>query len=45
MFLTVETLFIFNLDVLSVVQYRWRSLEATVKITLKTRNRKLKSKP
>jgi len=34
--LTVEKLFIFNLHVLSTVLYRWRSLEATVKIRLKT---------
>ena len=31
-------------DVLSMVLYRWRSLEATVKIRLKTRSRRLKSK-
>ena len=31
-------------DVLSVVLYRWRSLEATVKIRLKTRSRRIKSK-
>ena len=42
--LNVEKLFIFNLDVLSSVMFRWRSLEATVKIKLKTRSRKLKSK-
>ena len=42
--LNVEKLFIFNLDVLSVVQYRRRSLETTVKIRLKTRSRWLKSK-
>ena len=36
--------FIFNLGVLSMVLYRWRSLEATVKIRLKTRSRRLKSK-
>ena len=42
--LTVEKLFIINLDVLSSVLYRWRSLEATVRIRLKTRGRKLKSK-
>ena len=42
--LNVEKLFIFNLDVLSSVLYRWRSLEATVKIKLKTRSRRLKSK-
>jgi len=40
----VEKLFIFNLDVLSLVLYRWRSLEATVRIRLKTRGRRLKSK-
>ena len=43
--LNVEKLFIFNLDVLSMVWYRRRSLETTVKIRLKTRNRRLKSKP
>ena len=42
--LSVEKLFIFNLDVLSSVLYRWRSLEATVKIKLKTGSRRLKSK-
>ena len=42
--LNVEKLFISNLDVLSSVLYRWRSLEATVKIKLKTRSRRLKSK-
>ena len=42
--LTVEKLFIFNLDVLSTMLYRWRSLEATVKIRLRTRSRRLKSK-
>ena len=42
--LTVEKLFIINLDVLSSVLYRWRSLEATVRIRLKTRSRRLKSK-
>ena len=40
----VEKLFIFNLDVLSTVWYRRRSLETTVKIKLKTRSRRLKSK-
>ena len=40
--LTVEKLFIFNLAVLSTVLYRWRSLDATVKIRLKTRSRRLK---
>jgi len=43
--LTVEKLFIFNLDVLSTVLYRWRSLEATVKIRLKTRSRRLSPNP
>ena len=42
--LNVEKLFIFNLDVLSSLLYRWRSLEATVKLKLKTRSRRLKSK-
>ena len=42
--LNVGKLFIFNLDVLSSVLYRWRSLEATVKIKLKTRSGRLKSK-
>ena len=42
--LDVEKLIIFNLDVLSSVLYRWRSFEATVKIKLKTRSRRLKSK-
>ena len=42
--LNVEKLFTFNLDVLSSVLYRWRSLEAIVKIKLKTRSRRLKSK-
>jgi len=40
--LTVEKIFIINLDVLSMVLYRWRGLEATVKIRLKTRSRRLK---
>jgi len=40
----VEKLFIFNLEVLSMVLYRRRSLEATVKIRLKARSRRLKSK-
>ena len=44
MFLTVEERFIINLDVLSFVLYRWRRLEATVRIRLKTRGRRLKSK-
>ena len=42
--LTVEKLFIFNLDVLSMVLHR-RSFETTVKIRLKTRSRRLKYKP
>ena len=42
--LNVEKLFIFNLDVLSTVLYSRRSLETTVKIRLKTRSRRLKSK-
>ena len=41
----MEKLFIFNLDVLSLVLYRWRNLEATVKIKLKTRIRRLELKP
>ena len=41
----MEKLFIFNLDILSVVLYRRRSFETTVKIRLKTRSRRLKSKP
>ena len=32
------------IDVLSSVLYRWRRLEATVRIRLKTRGRRLKSK-
>jgi len=39
-FLTVEKLFIINLYVLSSVLYRWRSLEATVRLRLKTRGRR-----
>ena len=35
----MEKLFIFNLDVLSMVLYR-RSLETTIKIRLKTRSRR-----
>ena len=42
--LNVEKLFIFNLNVLSSVLYRWRNLEATVKIKLKNRSRRLKAK-
>ena len=44
MSLTVENLFTINLDVLSSVVYGWRSLEATIRIRLKTRGRRLKSK-
>ena len=42
--LTVENLFTINLDVLSSVLYGWRSLEATVRIRLKARGRRLISK-
>ena len=44
MSLTVENLFTINLDVLSSVLYGWRSLEAIVRIRLKARGRRLKSK-
>ena len=44
MSLTVEKLFIINLDVLLSVLYRWKSLEATVRIRLKIRGRRFKSK-
>ena len=44
MSLTVEKLFIINLDVLSLVLYRERSLEATLRIRLETRDRRLKFK-
>ena len=40
----VEKLFIFNVDVLSVVLYRRRSFEMTVKIGLITGSRRLKTK-
>ena len=40
----MENCFTINLDVLSLVWYGWRSLEATVRIRLKTRGRRLKSK-
>ena len=43
--LTVEKLFIFNVDVLSMVLYRRRSYESTVKIRLITGSRRLKFKP
>ena len=43
MSLTVENIFTINLDVLSSVLYGWRSLEATVRIRLKVRGRRLKS--
>ena len=42
--LIVEKLFIINLDILSLVLYRWRSLEATIRIILKSRGRRLKFK-
>ena len=42
--LTVENLFSLDLDVLSSVLYVWRTLEATVRIRLKARGRRLKSK-
>jgi len=41
----VEKRFIFNIDVLSMVLYRRRSFETTVKIRPITGNRRLKSKP
>ena len=41
----VEKLFIFNVDVLSMVLYRRRSFETTVKIRPITGSRRLKSKP
>ena len=41
----VEKLFIFNLDVLSMVLYRRRSFETTVKIRPITGSRRLESKP
>ena len=41
----VEKLFIFNIDVLSMVLYRRRSFETTVKIRPITGSRRLKSKP
>ena len=40
----VENLFSLNLHVFSSVLYGWRSLEATVRIRLKNRGRRLKSK-
>jgi len=43
--LTVEKLFIFNVDVLSMVLYRRRSFETSVKIRLITGSRRLESKP
>ena len=42
--LNVEKLFIFNRDVLSSVLYKWRSLEATIKMKLKTGSRRLNYK-
>ena len=44
MCLTVEKLFILDLDVILLELFRERSLEATVRIRLKTRGRRLKSK-
>ena len=44
MSLTVEKLLIINIDVLSSVLCRWRSLEATLRIRLKSRIRRLKFK-
>ena len=44
MSLTVEKLFILDLDVILLELFRERSLEATVRIRLKTRGRRLKSK-
>ena len=41
----MENLFSINLNVLSSVLYGWRSLEATVRIRLKTKGRRLKPKP
>ena len=40
-----EKLYIFNVDVLSMVLYRKRSFETTVKIRPITGSRRLKSKP
>ena len=40
----MQKIYIINLDVISSVLYRWRSLEVTVRIRLKTRGRRLKSK-
>ena len=40
----MEKLFIIDLNVLSSVLYRWRTLEATVRIRLKIRGRRLKFK-
>ena len=42
--LAVENCFTINLDVLSSVQFGWRSLEATVRIRLKARGRRHNSK-
>ena len=42
--LAVENCFTINLDVLSSMLYGWRSLEATVRIRLKARGRRLNSK-
>ena len=40
----MEKLFILDLDVILLELFRERSLEATVRIRLKTRGRRLKSK-
>ena len=40
----MENLFSFNLDVLSLDLYGWRSLEAALRKRLKARDRRLKSK-
>jgi len=40
----MEKLFIINLDVLTFVLYGWGSFEATVRIRLKSRGRRLKFK-
>ena len=41
---SVENLFTINLDVLSLVLNGWRRLEATVRIRLKARGKRLKVK-
>ena len=42
--ITMEKLYIINLDVLSSVLYRWGRLEETVRIRLNTRDRRHKFK-